>query len=114
VPFSSLTAIFRSGAMSFEMPCSTGSCGNARAVGPVDPKAIRAAEVADEAKKSNGIARHVGPLKPREPLDVGDVPVDGERVGEIRKAIKNGTYPLLPTLVADAIIAAGIMLRTGE
>ena len=101
--------------MSIETPCSTGSChvGNARAVGPVDPKAIRAAET-DEAKRSNGIARHVGPLKPREPLDVGEVPVDGERVGEIRKAIRNGTYPLLPTKVADAIIAAGILLRTGE
>ena len=101
--------------MSIETPCSTGTChlGKARAVGPVDPRAIRAA-AADEAKHSNGIARHVGPLKPREPLDVGDVPVDGERVGEIRKAIRDGTYPLLPTKVADAIIAAGILLRTGE
>ena len=100
--------------MPIESPCSTGSChvGNARAVGPVDPKAIRAA--GDEANRSNGVARHVGQLKPREPLDVGEVPVDAERVGEIRKAIRNGTYPLLPTLVADAIIAAGIMLRTGE
>lgn len=111
--------------MSIETPCSigsgsNGSChagpssvGNARAVGPVDPKAIRTAAT-DEANRSNGIARHVGPLKPREPLDVGEVPVDGERVGEIRKAIRNGTYPLLPTKVADAIIAAGILLRTGE
>lgn len=106
--------------MSIETPCSTGSChvgpssvGNARAVGPIDPRAIRAA-AADEANRSNGIARHVGPLKPREPLDVGQVPVDGERVGEIRRAIRNGTYPLLPTKVADAMIAAGILLRTGE
>ena len=111
--------------MSIETPCSigsgsNGSChagpssvGNARAVGPVDPKAIRTAAT-DEANRSNGIARHVGPLKPREPLDVGEVPVDGERVGEIRRAIRNGTYPLLPTKVADAIIAAGILLRTGE
>ena len=96
--------------MSIETPCSVGM---ARAVGPVDPRAIRAA-AGEDARHSNGIARHVGPLKPREPLDVGEVPVDGERVGEIRKAIRNGTYPLLPTKVADAIIAAGILLRTGE
>ena len=96
--------------MSIETPCSIGI---ARAVGPVDPKAIRAAAAADDTRHSNGIARHVGPVKPREPLDVGDVPVDGERVGEIRRAIRNGTYPLLPTKVADAMIAAGILLGKG-
>lgn len=47
-------------------------------------------------------------------LDAGDVPVNAERVKEIRKALEQGTYPILPTSVADAIIAAGLILRTAK
>lgn len=39
-------------------------------------------------------------------------PVDAGRVAEIRKAIEEGRYPLIPTRVADAMIAAGYLLRT--
>ena len=45
-------------------------------------------------------------------LDAGEVPVNAERVTQIRKALEQGTYPILPTSVADAIIAAGLILRT--
>ncbi len=44
-------------------------------------------------------------------LDPGPAPVDAERVTAIRKAIEAGTYPLLPAKVADAIIAASLLLR---
>ncbi|QWC58400.1 flagellar biosynthesis anti-sigma factor FlgM [Erythrobacter sp. 3-20A1M] len=37
-------------------------------------------------------------------------PVDNDRVREIRKAVSDGTYPLSPTRVADAMIAAKFML----
>ncbi len=47
-------------------------------------------------------------------LDPGAPPVDAERVAEIRKAIEQGTYPLVPHRIADAMIAAGFMLRTGK
>ncbi|MCC6827767.1 MAG: flagellar biosynthesis anti-sigma factor FlgM [Novosphingobium sp.] len=47
-------------------------------------------------------------------LDPGEAPVDADRVAEIRKAIENGSYPIVPTKIADAIIAAGILLRSGE
>ncbi len=47
-----------------------------------------------------------------EALDAGPVPVDNERVVQIRKAVESGTYPLLPAKVADAIIAAGMLLRS--
>jgi negative regulator of flagellin synthesis FlgM len=47
-------------------------------------------------------------------LDPGEVPIDGDRVTQIRKAIENGTYPILPTTVADAIIAAGLILRSAK
>lgn len=45
-------------------------------------------------------------------LDPGAPPVDTNRVSEIRTAIARGTYPLMPTKIADAMIAAGIMLST--
>ncbi|MCK9541956.1 MAG: flagellar biosynthesis anti-sigma factor FlgM [Novosphingobium sp.] len=44
----------------------------------------------------------------------GEPPVDAERVAVIRKAIENGTYPLVPTRVADAMIAAGMLWRSPE
>lgn len=45
-------------------------------------------------------------------LDPGTPPVDVERVQLIRKAVETGTYPILPAKVADAMIAAGLLLRT--
>lgn len=39
-------------------------------------------------------------------------PVDADRVAEIRKAIEDDRYPVIPTRVADAMIAAGLLLRT--
>lgn len=45
-------------------------------------------------------------------LDAGEVPINAERVREIRKALENGTYPILPATIADGIIAAGLILRT--
>jgi negative regulator of flagellin synthesis FlgM len=32
-------------------------------------------------------------------------PVDGDRVQQIRKAIANGTFPILPATVADRLLA---------
>lgn len=33
-------------------------------------------------------------------------PVDNDRVAEIRSALRDGTYPIVPAKIADAIIAA--------
>ncbi len=41
-------------------------------------------------------------------------PIDHDRVAQIRKALDQGTYPLVPHKVADALIAAGIILRSGK
>jgi negative regulator of flagellin synthesis FlgM len=49
-----------------------------------------------------------------EALDPGEAPVNLDRVKEIRRAIENGTYPILPTKVADAIIAAGLLLKVSK
>jgi negative regulator of flagellin synthesis FlgM len=47
-------------------------------------------------------------------LDPGTPPVDTDRVELIRKAVETGTYPVVPTKVADAMIAAGLLLRTNK
>jgi negative regulator of flagellin synthesis FlgM len=47
-------------------------------------------------------------------LEPGETPINAERVAQIRKALDQGTYPILPTTVADAIIAAGLILRTAK
>ena len=39
------------------------------------------------------------------PVDNGP-PVDNDRVAEIRSALRDGTYPLVPAKIADAMIAA--------
>jgi negative regulator of flagellin synthesis FlgM len=41
----------------------------------------------------------------------GTVPVDQTRVAEIRQAVLNGTYPVIPTKISDAMIAAGVLLQ---
>lgn len=41
-------------------------------------------------------------------------PVDSERVTQIRTALREGTYPLVPAKVADAMIAANFILIEGE
>jgi|KBSSwiStaDraftv2_1062776.scaffolds.fasta_scaffold511924_2 negative regulator of flagellin synthesis FlgM len=44
----------------------------------------------------------------------GEAPVDTDRVEVIRKAVESGTYPVIPTRIADAMIAAGVLLRTAK
>jgi len=47
-------------------------------------------------------------------LEPGQAPVDAERVSQIRKAVENGSYPLVPARIADAMIAAGMFLRSSK
>lgn len=47
-------------------------------------------------------------------LQAGTPPVDAERVEKIRNAIEEGSYPLVPAKIADAMIAASMLLRTGK
>lgn len=44
----------------------------------------------------------------------GEVPVSIDRVAQIRKAIEDGHYPVIPARIADAMIAAGMLLRTAQ
>lgn len=41
-------------------------------------------------------------------VTAGQQPIDHDRVAEIRKALQDDRYPIIPTEIADAIIAAGL------
>lgn len=42
----------------------------------------------------------------------GNVPVDHDRVTVIKKAIEKGDYPIVPTKISDAMIAASMLWRS--
>jgi negative regulator of flagellin synthesis FlgM len=41
-------------------------------------------------------------------------PIDAERVNQIRAALQDGSYPLVPTKIVDAMIAAQVSLSLPE
>jgi negative regulator of flagellin synthesis FlgM len=86
--------------------------GPVRLIGAVDPRAIRTASGAPErfARAAPAPAAVVH----SEVLDPGAPPIDAERVQIIRKAVESGTYPVVPAKIADAIIAAGLLLRNAR
>jgi negative regulator of flagellin synthesis FlgM len=47
-------------------------------------------------------------------VDASRPPVDSDRVAEIRAALQDGSYPVLPVKIADAMIAARLALGLGE
>lgn len=47
-------------------------------------------------------------------VTAGESGVDHERVAAIREALANDRYPLIPTEIADAIIAAGLYGTIGQ
>ncbi|MGB7408574.1 MAG: flagellar biosynthesis anti-sigma factor FlgM [Pontixanthobacter sp.] len=47
-------------------------------------------------------------------IDTSRPPVDATRVAAIRKALEQGTYPLAPARIADAIIAAPLLLNAAK
>lgn len=53
-------------------------------------------------------------LEVSEPAAGSAPPVDAERVAQIRKALSEGSYPLVPTKIADAMIAAQVSLSVPE
>ncbi|MCB2058590.1 MAG: flagellar biosynthesis anti-sigma factor FlgM [Novosphingobium sp.] len=91
-------------------PIEIGSGGPqaARALGAVEARIAR--NPAGTAKSAPAASQ--SPVTVSDALDPGSAPVDADRVAEIRKAIEKGTYPILPAKIADAMIAAGILLRS--
>lgn len=91
-------------------------------LGPLGPQTPRGPGAVAKGKPTEPVASdsaraHAAPqsaVQRSAALDPGEAPVNAERVAEIRKAIEQGHYPVLPMKVADAMIAAGLLLRTGK
>ncbi len=47
-------------------------------------------------------------------VSVGPAPVDADRVAQIRDAIRDGSYPIVPAKITDAMIAAQMLLSSGQ
>ena len=86
--------------------------GPTRAVNPADVRIVRSGSGTGE--KTTGPAKASPTVVRSGALDPGQPPVDLERVAVIRHAVENGTYPIIPARVADAMIAAGLLLRNGK
>lgn len=79
-----------------------------RAIGAIGSRSSGAASSAKPAKANNPVVERSNALDPGQPA------IDTDRVAQVRRAIERGDYPIVPAKVADAIIAAGILLRTGQ
>jgi negative regulator of flagellin synthesis FlgM len=79
-----------------------------------EPGVSAAAKAAPAGKNAAEAHEAQAPVATSRLVAPGDVPVDQDRVAEIRKALETGTYPLIPTKVADAIIAAGMYGKVGK
>lgn len=86
--------------------------GPLRALGAIESRLARKA--GESSEPSPRAAKAQPAVVQSEALDAGEMPVDFERVQLIRKAVESGTYPLLPARVADAMIAAEMILRSGK
>lgn len=94
--------------------------GTTRAIGAVAAEIARKANEARTSTPANAASSTAAvPTSGTRPavetsgaLMAGQEPVDTDRVSQIRKAVETGTYPLVPARIADALIAAGILLRT--
>ena len=86
--------------------------GTVRTASTTDPRLLR--QMAEAQSNDRAIAQGTSVVANAGARDPGLVPIDSDRVSEIRNAVEHGTYPLLPTKVADAIIAAGMLLRSSK
>ena len=92
-------------------------------IGPEGPQAPRAVGAVDHRKVPHrplGSDRAAEAANARSAVvrsrsvEAGQPPVDAERVALIARAIEQDRYPVLPMKVADAMIAAGLLLRSGK
>lgn len=89
--------------------------GPSRPVGPVQVRTTPAPSAAS-AGPAGGPARvsAAAQVERSAALEPGTPPVDTERVAVIRRAVEQGSYPVIPTRIADAMIAAGMLLRSPQ
>lgn len=83
-----------------------------RPVASIDPRQPR--PLAERKAPASTVAADAPSVEVETPLAGGQPPVDQARVNEIRKAIEADRYPVIPMRVADALIASGLLLRSGK
>ncbi|WP_285712084.1 flagellar biosynthesis anti-sigma factor FlgM [Erythrobacter oryzae] len=85
--------------------------GAARAVAAGERAQIeaRTRPAAPPAGTASGVSLEVSA-----PIEAAAPPVDAERVQAIKNALRDGSYPLVPTKIADAMIAAQVSLSLPE
>ena len=96
--------------------------GPARAASAIDARLARAAggealPGANGAAANRAASKNTGTtastsVETSDALNPGAAPIDTDRVETVRKAVESGSYPLIPAKIADAMIAAGVMLRS--
>lgn len=80
----------------------------------VDAQPVRAAATTTAPAASAASTSAAPQVETSDAVKAGSAPVDTDRVATIRRAIENGTYPIIPTRIADAMIAAGMLLRNQQ
>lgn len=79
---------------------------------PIEAKSGPGQPVANATARSHAAANSA--VMRSAALDAGPPLVDFERIAVIRHAIERDNYPVIPMRVADAMIAAGLLLRSGK
>ena len=74
----------------------------------IEPRPASMAGGARGAAAAAGISLEIGAAG--DAATTTTAPVDAERVSQIRAALKDGSYPLVPTKIVDAMIAAQVSL----
>jgi len=88
--------------------------GPARAISAIDSRLARETRGQGHGPVHARQTLDTKTLVETENLDAGQPPIDIERISEIRKAVETGTYPIIPAKIADAMIAAGHILRSAK
>lgn len=89
--------------------------GASRPVGPVQVKAAATGSARPAAPARTDTPSAAAQVERSDALNPGEAaPVDAERVAVIRSAIERGAYPVVPARIADAMIAAQMLLRTPQ
>jgi len=88
--------------------------GAARAVAAGERAQIEARPRPAAPSAGSGNAASGVSLEVTAPVETAAPPVDAERVQAIKNALRDGSYPLVPTKIADAMIAAQVSLSLPE
>lgn len=86
----------------------TSGSDRAKTKAPTDGGAPSSGEAQASAANASGVAVEIAAPAQNGP------PVDNERVAQIRDALREGTYPLVPAKIADAMIAAQLKFELGQ